>query len=51
VFTKELKFCTWQTIIQKRKRTYHRRYETTSPSARGLVNREKKEEEEVNLSL
>jgi hypothetical protein len=32
---------------------YHRRYEKTSPWARGLTNRKKKkeEEEEVNLSL
>jgi hypothetical protein len=37
-------------IITKRKRIYHRRYEKTSPSARGLTNRKKKEEE-VNLSL
>jgi hypothetical protein len=31
---------------------YHRRYEKTSPWARGLTNRKKKkEEEEDNLSL
>jgi hypothetical protein len=36
---------------QKGKKTYHRRYDITSPSARGLVNREKKEEEEIILSL
>jgi hypothetical protein len=35
----------------KEGKTYHRRYDITSPSARGLVNREKKEEEEINLSL
>jgi hypothetical protein len=32
-------------IITKRKRIYHRRYEKISPSARGLTNRKKKEEE------
>jgi hypothetical protein len=51
IFTKELNSAHKQTIITKRKRMYHRRYETTSPSARGLINRKKKEEEEVNLSL
>jgi hypothetical protein len=38
-------------MIIKRKRMYHRRYEKTLPSARGLTNRKKKEGEEVNLSL
>jgi hypothetical protein len=29
----------------------HKKYDVTSPSAWGLVSREKREEEEINLSL
>jgi hypothetical protein len=33
------------------KKRCHQKYDVTSPSAWGLVSREKKEEEEINLSL